>query len=100
MRPRRHRHRKASNSDPWPFNVVSLTESNFVTCLIRIGSCGGLSTLPVASVVIPSASVSIRRNYDFDFVHATSKEDDDEAAYEISKPVRALRRRGMWIHYV
>ena len=20
MRPRRHRHRKASNSDPWPFN--------------------------------------------------------------------------------
>ncbi|KAF8510809.1 nucleoside phosphorylase domain-containing protein [Hysterangium stoloniferum] len=55
--------------------------------IVRLGSCGGLlDALPVGSIVIPKSSVSIIRNYDFDF---TDPEAPDEAAYHISKPAPA-----------
>jgi len=55
--------------------------------IVRLGSCGGLlDALPVGSIVIPNSSVSITRNYDFDFADPKSP---DEAAYHISKPAPA-----------
>ena len=54
-------------------------------CTSRLGSCGALIDVPVGTVVIPKASVSITRNVDFDFVNP---ENCVEHAYRISKPVR------------
>ncbi|KIM86516.1 hypothetical protein PILCRDRAFT_96037 [Piloderma croceum F 1598] len=53
--------------------------------VIRLGSCGCLTDLPVGSIVIPKASVAVNRNYDFDFVTGKSQ----EYPYRISKPVSA-----------
>ena len=51
-----------------------------------LGSCGGLlETLPVGSIVVPRASVSVTRNYDYDF---TDTQASDQDAYRVSKPVR------------
>ena len=54
-------------------------------CTSRLGSCGALIDVPVGTVVIPKASVSITRNVDFDFVNPENRV---EHAYRISKPVR------------
>jgi len=35
--------------------------------IIRFGSCGCLTDLPVGSIVVPEASVAVTRNLDFDF---------------------------------
>jgi len=53
--------------------------------VIRLGSCGCLTELPVGSVVIPKASIAVTRNYDFDFTTGNSQ----ECPYKISKPVSA-----------
>lgn len=51
-----------------------------------LGSCGGLlEALPVGSIVVPRESVSVTRNYDYDF---TDTQASDQAAYRVSKPVR------------
>ncbi|TEB22421.1 purine and uridine phosphorylase [Coprinellus micaceus] len=54
--------------------------------IIRLGSCGALVDVPVGSVVIPSSSVAISRNYDFDFANPASTA---EPPYRISKPAIA-----------
>ncbi|KAL0959207.1 hypothetical protein HGRIS_014487 [Hohenbuehelia grisea] len=54
--------------------------------IIRLGSCGGLIDVPVGSVVVPKACVSVTRNVDFDFANPNAC---TEAAYRISKPVSA-----------
>jgi len=54
--------------------------------IVRLGSCGALIDVPVGTVVVPKASVTIRRNVDFDFVNP---ENCEESAYHISKPVYA-----------
>ncbi|KAF8587464.1 purine and uridine phosphorylase [Ramaria rubella] len=55
--------------------------------IVRLGSCGGLlESLSVGSIVVPRASVSITRNYDFDFTDPHALDGD---AYRISKPVSA-----------
>ena len=41
---------------------------------------------PVGSLVVPSASVAIRRNYDFDFANETG-DAANSSPYEISKSV-------------
>jgi len=53
--------------------------------VIRLGSCGCLTDLPVGSVVIPKASIAVTRNYDYDFFTGNSL----ESPYRISKPVSA-----------
>ncbi|OSX68167.1 hypothetical protein POSPLADRAFT_1043294 [Postia placenta MAD-698-R-SB12] len=53
--------------------------------VVRLGSCGALIDTPVGSVVVPKSSVSVNRNYDFDFVTGHSH----EPPYRISKPVNA-----------
>lgn len=53
--------------------------------VVRLGSCGALIDTPVGSVAIPRSSVSVNRNYDFDFVTG----DSHEPPYRISKPVNA-----------
>ncbi|KZT42552.1 purine and uridine phosphorylase [Sistotremastrum suecicum HHB10207 ss-3] len=54
--------------------------------VIRLGSCGSLTDLPVGSLVVPRASVAVARNYDFNFL---APESDSSAAYRISNPVSA-----------
>jgi len=54
--------------------------------IVRLGSCGGLVDVPPGTVVVPSASVAITRNVDFDFVNP---ENSNEPAYRISKLVPA-----------
>ncbi|KAJ3532870.1 hypothetical protein NMY22_g7568 [Coprinellus aureogranulatus] len=54
--------------------------------IIRLGSCGALVDVPVGSVVIPSSSVAISRNYDFDFTNPNNSSEDP---YRISKPAVA-----------
>ncbi|RXW23547.1 hypothetical protein EST38_g2316 [Candolleomyces aberdarensis] len=54
--------------------------------IIRLGSCGALVDVAVGSVVLPSSSIGITRNYDFDFV---SPGNSSEPAYRFSKPVLA-----------
>ncbi|QRV76978.1 Enoyl-(Acyl carrier protein) reductase [Ceratobasidium sp. AG-Ba] len=54
--------------------------------IIRYGSCGGLTDIPVGSLVIPESCVAITRNWDFDFT-APEHETDAKDAYIISKPV-------------
>ncbi|KAF8308984.1 purine and uridine phosphorylase [Clavulina sp. PMI_390] len=53
--------------------------------MIRFGSCGCLTDLPVGSIVAPKESVSVTRNYDFDFGMPFNPE-TWHAAYRISKP--------------
>jgi uridine phosphorylase len=50
----------------------------------RLGSCGSLIDVPVATVVVPKSSVAVSRNVDFDFLNPL---DCPEPAYRISKPV-------------
>ncbi|KAK0470780.1 nucleoside phosphorylase domain-containing protein [Armillaria novae-zelandiae] len=52
----------------------------------RLGSCGGLIHVPVGTVVVPKACISVTRNVDFDFVNP---EENDDVPYKISKPVYA-----------
>ncbi|KAK7052559.1 uridine phosphorylase [Favolaschia claudopus] len=54
--------------------------------IIRLGSCGGLIDVPVGSVVVPTSSVAVERNLDFDFA---SDVGSTEKPYRISKPVSA-----------
>lgn len=54
--------------------------------VIRLGSCGGLIHVPVGTVVVPKACISVTRNVDFDFVNP---EENDDVPYKISKPVYA-----------
>ncbi|KAJ6629394.1 nucleoside phosphorylase domain-containing protein [Mycena sp. CBHHK59/15] len=51
--------------------------------IVRLGSCGALIDVPVGSVVLPTSSVAVERNLDFDFVHP---ETCAEEPYRISKP--------------
>jgi len=53
--------------------------------VVRLGSCGALVDVPVATVVVPKASIAVTRNYDFDF----TAESSNEVPYRISKPVSA-----------
>ncbi|KAG8704619.1 hypothetical protein FRC09_003425, partial [Ceratobasidium sp. 395] len=55
--------------------------------IIRYGSCGGLTDVPVGSLVIPDSCVAITRNWDFDFCAPGSDPKKDKDAYIISKPV-------------
>ncbi|KAI5115984.1 hypothetical protein M0805_004641 [Coniferiporia weirii] len=57
--------------------------------IVRLGSCGGLTGLPVGTLVVPSACVSVRRNYDFDFNSTEESANEDGSPYQISKPVSA-----------
>ncbi|KAL5524908.1 hypothetical protein ACEPAF_8777 [Sanghuangporus sanghuang] len=50
-----------------------------------LGSCGGLTDYPVGALVVPYASISIRRNYDFDFLLDVPS-DDSACPYEVSEP--------------
>ncbi|KAJ2912696.1 hypothetical protein MD484_g7713, partial [Candolleomyces efflorescens] len=54
--------------------------------IIRLGSCGALVDVAVGSVVLPSSSIGITRNYDFDFVNPGNS---SEPAYRLTKPVLA-----------
>ncbi|KAG9095989.1 hypothetical protein FS749_009318 [Ceratobasidium sp. UAMH 11750] len=54
--------------------------------IVRYGSCGGLTDVPVGSLVIPESCVAITRNWDFDF-NAPENEENDRKAYIISKLV-------------
>lgn len=56
--------------------------------IVRLGSCGGLTDLPVGSLVVPSAGVSVRRNYDYDFL-SDNADGQDGSPYQVSKPVAA-----------
>ncbi|KAG1898686.1 purine and uridine phosphorylase [Suillus fuscotomentosus] len=53
--------------------------------VIRLGSCGCLTDLPVGSLVLPASSVACTRNVDFDFVSG----DPWGVPYRLSKPVSA-----------
>jgi uridine phosphorylase len=53
--------------------------------VIRLGSCGCLTDLPVGSLVLPASSVACTRNVDFDFTSF----DPWEVPYRLSKPVSA-----------
>ncbi|KAJ7062161.1 nucleoside phosphorylase domain-containing protein [Mycena amicta] len=55
--------------------------------IVRLGSCGGLIDVPVASVVVPKSSVAVERNLDFDFVG--DSEESTGQPYRISKPAFA-----------
>ena len=67
-----------------PIIYILLTR-NHIT--LRLGSCGALTDIPVGTVVVPKASVTVTRNVDFDFVNP---ENCVERAYHISKPVRFI----------
>ncbi|KAF8717560.1 hypothetical protein AX14_012156 [Amanita brunnescens Koide BX004] len=54
--------------------------------VIRFGSCGALVNLPLGTIVVPKASVTIMRNVDYDFINS---EDSGKPPYIISKPVSA-----------
>jgi len=53
--------------------------------VIRLGSCGCLTDLPVGSLVLPTASVAVTRNFNYDFVEG----DPWEVPYHVSRPVQA-----------
>lgn len=53
--------------------------------VIRLGSCGSLTDLPVGTIVLPASSVACTRNLDFDFTSC----DPWEVPYRLSKPVSA-----------
>ncbi|KAG2137540.1 purine and uridine phosphorylase [Suillus clintonianus] len=53
--------------------------------VIRLGSCGCLTDLPVGSLVLPASSVACTRNVDFDFASC----DPWDVPYRLSKPVSA-----------
>ncbi|KAJ1310663.1 hypothetical protein OPQ81_009192 [Rhizoctonia solani] len=58
--------------------------------IVRYGSCGALTDIPVGSLVIPDACVAITRNWDFDF-DGDEDPEKDKYAYIISKPVSGDR---------
>ncbi|KAI9567843.1 nucleoside phosphorylase domain-containing protein [Boletus coccyginus] len=53
--------------------------------VVRLGSCGCLTDLPVGSLVIPKASIAVTRNLDFDFANG----DHWRVPYRLSKPIPA-----------
>ncbi|KAN0082821.1 Nucleoside phosphorylase domain containing protein [Tylopilus felleus] len=53
--------------------------------VIRLGSCGCLTDLPVGSLVLPKASLAVTRNLDFDFANG----DHWRIPYRLSKPIPA-----------
>lgn len=48
--------------------------------------------VPVGSVVVPKACISVNRNLDFDFVHPGNQ--GSEPPYRISKPVNYIKSLG------
>ena len=60
------------------------TRNLMTNSLHRLGSCGCLTDLPVGTMVVPKGSVSVTRNYDYDFSTGIS---ESELPYRISKPV-------------
>ncbi|KAG2343404.1 purine and uridine phosphorylase [Suillus weaverae] len=73
----------APNAD---FFIREVRECLFGDMLvIRLGSCGCLTDLPVGSLVLPASSVACTRNVDFDFASC----DPWEVPYRLSKPVSA-----------
>jgi len=53
--------------------------------VIRLGSCGCLTDLPVGSLVLPKASIAVTRNLDFDFANG----DHWRVPYTLSKSIPA-----------
>ncbi|KAH7890252.1 nucleoside phosphorylase domain-containing protein [Phlebopus sp. FC_14] len=51
--------------------------------VIRLGSCGCLTDLPVGCLVLPKASVAVTRNLDYDFING----DPWRTPYILSKPL-------------
>lgn len=64
-------------------SVHSHSQANWST---RLGSCGGLRKVPVGSLVVPTSSVAVRRNYDYDFT-GESDTPSEGSPYLVSKPV-------------
>ena len=52
---------------------------------LRLGSCGALVDVKVGTVVVPSASIAVNRNYDYDFVNGGPV---NQQPYRFSKRVR------------
>ncbi|KAI0791890.1 purine and uridine phosphorylase [Abortiporus biennis] len=70
------------------FFVREVRESlNGDLVVVRLGSCGGLIDVPVGTVVIPTASIAVNRNYNFDFLN--ENESSGEKPYRFSKQVQA-----------
>lgn len=77
----------APNMDFFVRECREIIEGEIV--IVRFGSCGGLvDALPVGSLTVPKASMSVSRNYDYDFSRPPSKE-AFLSAYHHSKPVPA-----------
>ncbi|KAJ3479213.1 hypothetical protein NLI96_g9216 [Meripilus lineatus] len=64
------------------FSIDSNLGRNFHA---RLGSCGALIDVRVGSIVIPSASIAVNRNYDYDFINGST----DKEPYRVSNPVLA-----------
>ncbi|KAL5519701.1 hypothetical protein ACEPAG_1361 [Sanghuangporus baumii] len=73
------------NMDFFVREVRECVEGDLV--IVRLGSCGGLTDHPVGTLVVPTASVAVRRNYDYDFLNSTNSANGP--AYQITKPVAA-----------
>ncbi|KAK7688313.1 hypothetical protein QCA50_008684 [Cerrena zonata] len=52
--------------------------------VVRLGSCGALVDVKVGTVVVPSGSIAINRNYDYDFVNGGP---ENERPYRFSRRV-------------
>ncbi|KAJ8583905.1 purine and uridine phosphorylase [Rhizopogon salebrosus TDB-379] len=73
----------APNADFFIREVRECVRGDMV--VIRLGSCGCLTDLPVGSLVLPASSISCTRNVDFNFASG----DPWEVPYRLSKPVSA-----------
>ncbi|KAL5501919.1 hypothetical protein ACEPAH_9180 [Sanghuangporus vaninii] len=73
------------NMDFFVREVRECVEGDLV--IVRLGSCGALTDHPVGTLVVPTASVAVRRNYDYDFLNSASS--TNGSAYQITKPVAA-----------
>lgn len=67
-------------------DVLSVHSHSQANWSSRLGSCGGLSKVPVGSLVVPTSSVAVRRNYDYDFT-GESETPSEDSPYLVSKPV-------------
>ncbi|CAL1697176.1 unnamed protein product [Somion occarium] len=52
--------------------------------VVRLGSCGALINVKVGTVVVPSGSIAVNRNYDYDFVNGSLP---NEQPYRFSRRV-------------
>ncbi|KAL5524211.1 hypothetical protein ACEPAF_9351 [Sanghuangporus sanghuang] len=73
------------NMDFFVREVRECVEGDLV--IVRLGSCGGLTDHPVGTLVVPTASVVVRRNYDYNFLNSANS--TNGPAYQITKPVAA-----------